>query len=146
MKILHRSIHHIAPTMGLSHPKYGLQYDSFLSSQPLSHHWSHPWPHNLVIPLVIPPSHTLSHTSGHTPRPYLSLVPFFGILSHFSGIFKNCSEKAPKMRQIRSSCGILQFLPKNVPNFLFIPENFPNFTVFVGVFVKFYYFSPQKSP
>ena len=134
------------------------------------------------IPGHIPshtPGHTPGHTSGQTPRPhplsrprsdtwatprqhpwshpqpYLPLVPFFGILFHFSGISENCPGKAPnfrnfgktvpKMHQSRSFCGILQFPPKNVPNFPFFPENFPNFTIFVGVFMKFYYFSPQKS-
>ena len=102
----------------------------------------------LVTPPVTPPvTHQVTHP-GHT-----SLLSYFsGFCPIFREYWKIVLEKlqilgiSAKMRQIRSFCGILQFPPKNVPNFPFFPENVSNFTIFVGVFVKFYYFSSQKVP
>ena len=100
--------------------------------------------------------HAQMQWARSTVGPYLSLVPYYGILSRITGISVNRPVKAPyygnfgktvpKMLQIRSFCGILQFPPRKCPEFYFFPVKFPYFTIFVGVFVKFYYFFPRKSP
>jgi len=80
---------------------------------------------------------------------FRDFVPFFGIYwkivlekLQILGILAKLSQKCSKLDFFVE---FYNFLLLNVPNFLpFFPKNFPNFTIFGGVFVKFYYFPPQK--
>ena len=85
------------------------------------------------------------------PDPYLSLAPFFGILSHVLGILKICPRKAlnfgkfgktvPKMLQIKSFC---QISPKKCTKFSFFHQKIPKFYYFCWCFCEILLFFPPK--